>query len=182
MSQVLLPVVKCHHGRLFAMQIARLWHPRLMSPVRMYLVAGLELSGGDTGLLPAWRGWLSEVTTGPGEGCACALLHHPLTARGINASKFSWGHQVWAEGRWHARAGAEGKGAFHRLFWRLARSRSALRGKHLSGADSHLHSWRFWAAHGGGRWSSGKDQRVPWEAGPGHAEIYVCEPPGSGGT
>lgn len=55
-SQVLLPEVKCYHGWLFAMQITMLWHPRLMSWVRMSLVAGPELSGSVTGLFPAWSG------------------------------------------------------------------------------------------------------------------------------
>lgn len=55
--------------------------------------------------------------------------HHPLKARGINASKFGWGHQVWAEGRWHTPAGAEGKGTFHKLFWRLVRRCRALWGR-----------------------------------------------------
>lgn len=55
--------------------------------------------------------------------------HQPLTARGINASKSGWGHQVWAEGRWHTQAGAEDKGTFRRLFWRLMRRCRAPRGR-----------------------------------------------------
>lgn len=102
------------------MQISRLWHLRLMSPVRTYLVAGLVLSGSDTGLLQP-RVVVRGNQASWGEMSCMPFRPQPLTARGINASKSGWGHQVWAEGRWHTRAGAEHKGAFRRLFWRRMR-------------------------------------------------------------
>lgn len=155
MPPVLLPVVKCHHSQLFAMQISKLWHLRLMSSVRTYLVAGLALSGSDTGLLQP-----RVVVRGNKAGREMSrtpFRHQPLTARGINASKSGWGHQVWVGvGRWHTRAGAEDKGlADYSGDWEGA---GPLEAEHLSGQRLSFTFPHFWAAQGGVLWSAGEDQ------------------------
>lgn len=93
-------------------------------------------------------------------------MRHPSPAHGINASKFSWGHQVWAGGRWHIPAGAESNGTFHGLFWRLERRHDPQEASTCPGQTPICIpsvSEQLRTVSGGLRVRT----RVPWEAGPG---------------